>query len=895
MSAALTRSASRLTVLILTLGTLFPQATAHAISSRPLITGSGLGATDFAGYAVASAGDVNGDGHVDVIVGAPGSDFSLADGGRAYVYFGGPTMDAVPDWTLTGAGAGDQFGVSVDGAGDMNGDGFDDVIVGANQNDAGGANAGRAYVYLGGVSPNTAADMVLTGVAAGDGLGNRVAGLGDVNGDGFDDVIVGAPYNDAGGAETGRAYVHYGAATLNSIVDLTLTGLAAGDVFAFTVGAAGDVNSDGYADMIAGAYDADINGATSGSAYVYLGGPAPDATPDWTVSGPSGDALGIAVSSAGDFNGDGYGDILVGASGSDVGGAGAGQAHVYYGGGLADDDPDVTFTGVGDGDQFGFNVAPAGDVNADGFDDVLVGAPTCNGVGFRTGAVYLFFGGSSPNAVADVSFVGSGVNDQMASSGGLGDINGDGYGDLIVGETFNDIAGTDVGRFFVMLMYPYEVLSPNGGEQWVAGQPATVRWRGSDPADIALSLDGGATYSTLANGVGGAEDNTFVVTAPYFASPAAKVRVSQRGAVVTRSVSDASDAVFRIVAPTDPPPIASRLAFAPIGFASQDNLGTSVDGAGDVNGDGYDDVIAGAPGNDLGGAAAGQAYVYFGGPGADAVADWTLTGAAVADQFGIAVGGAGDVNRDGFADVIVGASFNDAGGADAGRAYVFFGGLAPDAVADLTLTGAVAGDRFGAAVGAAGDVNGDGHDDVIVGAPLNDTAGLDAGRVYVFFGGLLADGIADWILTGVAAGDQFGASVSGAGEVNGDPYDDVIVGAPFNDAAGTNAGRAYVYQGGQIPDATVDLTLDGRAAQDNFGFSVSGAGDVNGDGHADVIVGAPLNDTGASAVGQAYVFFGGPGMDAVSDWTLTGGALTIQLGYAVGSAGDVNGDRKSVV
>ena len=147
-----------------------------------------------------------------------------------------------------------------------------------------------------------------------------------------------------------------------------------------------------------------------------------------------------------------------------------------------------------------------------------------------------------------------------------------------------------------------------------------------------------------------------------------------------------------------------------------------------MNGDGYADVIVGASGSDAGGADAGRAYVFFGGPGLDAVPDLTLTGAAAGDYFGGSVGAAGDVNGDGYADVIVGAGQNDAGGSNAGRAYVYFGGPGMDAVADVTLTGAAAGDIFGFAVGTAGDVNGDGHDDVVVGAPYRTTrAGRTAG------------------------------------------------------------------------------------------------------------------------------------------------------------------------
>ena len=153
--------------------------------------------------------------------------------------------------------------------------------------------------------------------------------------------------------------------------------------------------------------------------------------------------------------------------------------------------------------------------------------------------------------------------------------------------------------------------------------------------------------------------------------------------------------VLASVSPPEAHAISSRTLFTPTGAAAYDYFGYSVAGAGDVNGDGYGDVIVGAYHNDAGGTDAGRAYVHFGGPGADAVADLTLTGAAAYDQFGYSVAGAGDINGDGYDDVIVGALFNDGGAANAGRAYVYYGGPGADATADLTLTGAAEDEQSG--------------------------------------------------------------------------------------------------------------------------------------------------------------------------------------------------------
>ena len=242
------------------------------------------------------------------------------------------------------------------------------------------------------------------------------------------------------------------------------------------------------------------------------------------------------------------------------------------------------------------------------------------------------------------------------------------------------------------------------------------------------------------------------------------------------------------------------------------------------------------------------------------VQSMNFTGAAVGDYFGMSVSNAGDVNNDGDDDVIVGAPYNSAGGSYAGRAYLFFGGAAMDSSPDVILTGEAANDYLGYSVSGAGDVNNDGYADVIVGAIGNDAGGANAGRAYIFFGGTAMDSTADVIFTGEAAGDYFGGSVSGAGDVNNDGYGDVIVGARGNDAGGANAGRAYIYFGGASTDSTADVIFTGAAATDLFAYSVSGYGDVNNDGYSDVIVGARGNDAGGTDAGAAYTYQWLPGI-----------------------------------
>ena len=369
------------------------------------------------------------------------------------------------------------------------------------------------------------------------------------------------------------------------------------------------------------------------------------------------------------------------------------------------------------------------------------------------------------------------------------------------------------------------------------------------------------------------------------------------------------------------------------GDDSFDWVGYSVSSAGDVNGDGYDDLIVGAPWSADGGALAGEAYVLFGKAGSIGTVDATgrrvvdltdlspadgfvIQGDAVGDSAGWSVSSAGDVNKDGYDDVIVGAPFGDDGGTDAGDAYVLFGKAGGFGAVDATsrrvvaltdlspadgfvIQGDAAGDGAGWGVSTAGDVNGDGYDDVIVGAPKGDDGGTGAGEAYVLFGKAGGFGTVDatgrrvvdltdlwpadgFVIQGDAAGDGAGWSVSSAEDVNRDGYDDLIVGAPEGDDGGTDAGEAYVLFGkagefgtvGATGRRVVDLTdlssadgfvIQGDAVRDHAGWSVSSAGDVNKDGYDDFIVGVPNGDDerdedGGDDVGEAYIIFGGLGI-----------------------------------
>ena len=370
--------------------------------------------------------DVNGDGYADLVVGAP----QVEDAGAAYVYLGSGTgLAAAAATTLIGPdGSYAEFGWSVASAGDVNGDGFADLAVATR-----GDGPACVHVYVGGVA-GLATTPVTTICLTGSGLSEDVsiASAGDVNGDGYADLVV-------GGGATGGASVYLGSsAGLGTTPSTTLTGTYDATVpTAFVgVGSAGDVNGDGFGDVIVAAMDG-AWGATGG-VYVYLGSAtglstAPASTFPGAFPVGGGFEFDLSVASAGDVNGDGYGDVFVGACDS------VGCGHVYLGSasGLGAS-PATTLSPAGPTGEVGG--VSAGDVNGDGYGDVVVGGQQSNGQQF----VFVYLGGAGGLATTPattptqppsrvVGNAGSGFGSSFASAG---DVNGDGFADLVVGEDY---------------------------------------------------------------------------------------------------------------------------------------------------------------------------------------------------------------------------------------------------------------------------------------------------------------------------------------------------------------------------------------------------------------------------------------------------------------------------
>ncbi|MEW5986636.1 MAG: integrin alpha [Chloroflexota bacterium] len=409
------------------------------------------------GASVTTAGDVNGDGYDDVIVGANGYDNGQDGEGRAFVYYGSAAgLSLVADWTAESDQQWADFGVSVASAGDVNGDGYDDVIVGAFEYSNGQMSEGRAFVYYGSAAGlSLVADWTAEGDQDYAWFGISVASAGDVNGDGYDDVIVGADGYDNGQTDEGRAFVYHGSAVgLSLAANWTVESDQAGGRFGLPVATAGDVNGDGYDDLIIGAYAYDNGQGNKGRAFVYHGSASGlGLTANWTAeSGQATAHFARSVATAGDVNGDGYSDVLVGAYRYDNGQGDEGRAFVYHGSatGLS-----LVANWTAESDQqsayFGWSVATAGDVNGDGIDDVIVGAARYDNSLLDEGRAYVYYGSASglgltANWTAESGQAGAELGFAVASAG---DVNGDGDDEVILGADRYDNRQSDEGRAYV--------------------------------------------------------------------------------------------------------------------------------------------------------------------------------------------------------------------------------------------------------------------------------------------------------------------------------------------------------------------------------------------------------------------------------------------------------------
>jgi hypothetical protein len=735
-----------------------------------------------AGTSSAGPGDLNGDGFDDLAVGAYLQDGTYTGGGVATVFYGGVDgFASAPDWAIEGDEELAYLGWGVAGAGDIDADGFADLLVSAHTADSNGVDAGVVHVFYGAASGlASVADLSLPGPGADAYFGIDLAGVGDVNGDGYADVLIGAAGATNSVAAEGGAFLHYGSDVgLSPTAGWTAWSGQADAYFGRGVNWAGDVNGDGYSDVLIGAPFFDAGEVDEGAAFVYFGGQnGPGAGADWSVAdAAAGDGFGLGLSGVGDTDGDGYGELLIGAY---LHGPGGG-VWLYPGsasGPQASPVPPRTLSNSGS--RLGYVVEPGGDLDRDGYADAA-------------------FSGYSYDGSKGFAFLYSG------SSTGLDFVNG--------GQDIGwpgTVAGLQVGRSMAFI-----------GDS-----------DGNGRAEEVVGRSGWNTYASAGGGVAQYESD------PPTLAPGAMLNAT--GAQPSAAVALRSGALA----------------------------------SGDLDGDGYDELIVGRSGWTDTLTAQGAVAIYFGSrTGISATEDVLLLGEAAGEYFGIGVG-VGDVDADGELDLLVGSQHWDGGGGAEGRVQLFAGTpTGVDPVAGWQAEGDQLGAQFGWEVDAI-DVHGDGHADVLIGARFWDQDHVDGGAVFLFEGG--PDGPAassSWSFFGESDGAELGYMLQAVGDTNGDGYEDVGIGAPFHMGAASEVGQAFLFEGG--PEGLLDapsMFLQGVIADEEVGRCLAG-GDVDGDGYSDFFV-------GAQALRTVSVHWGGPGGPSTTDVSTIAGPSYTQFGLA---------------
>ncbi|WP_378183441.1 gliding motility-associated C-terminal domain-containing protein [Aquimarina sp. SS2-1] len=906
---------------------------------------NGINAQDDLGFSVKDAGDVNGDGIADVIIGAPAVDNILEDVGEAYVVFGASglniesfdpsTLDGINGFIIRGTSANSQLGKSVDGAGDLNGDGIDDVMIGVPISSGigkviviFGSNSGFSSVYEE-ADIDESNGIIISSDIERDQFGDALSRIGDINNDGVDDIIIAAPSDDVIFSNSGRSYVIFGNSSISSL-DVSvldgnngffINGFAQSSGFGTKVSNAGDVNNDGIDDLILGFpnYDEGVITNVGRICVVYGNDSGFSSSVDLNmlnggngfsiVGVEEGATFGFSVGTAEDFNNDGITDLIIGSPRKDYNNGirnirDLGEAYVIYGRSsfpslltvsdlngtnsvtIRGDDGFELFSNV-TSNNLGYAVDGLSDVNDDGITDIIVSA-TRGGAANR-GGVYIVFGSSAHPDIINADDIFGTVGYQIFEDerfarqrfghavSDLGDFNNDGISDFTVGAIRSSSFISENGKAYIFYGGTFDLGDTES--------PSI-----SCPSNQQLYVN--SSLPNYISFLGTANDNCTYEGELTF------MQIPPQGTIIT-SDTDVTISV------TDKSGNTNSCSF----LVSIKTTSSTIDcstrsfNVSDLNGE--------------------NGIVMYG--------EFAMGRAGGGEDLD--VDNAGDINGDGIQDFIIGTTGIDSsfdGPYDnqritrEGSAYIVFGtnmGFPPNINLGL-LDGSngfiirndtpfTSQPRTGASVSGAGDLNGDGVDDIMVSDPARKTTlGSELGYTYVIFGQRSGfsreffistlDGSNGFTIIGINNFENAGRVIDNLGDINGDGRDDIAI---ITSGSGSVTGDCYIIYGIDSAETfpailrvnelngSNGFTIRGfKEATGSGGTAMAGIGDVNGDAIDDIAISGNLG-------ARRYVIYGGnniPALVEVSTLDGTNGFAVEfpgrNLSAQVSRAGNINND-----
>ena len=895
-----------------------------------------LNNSDSFGTSIANIGDLNNDGINDIAVGAPHTQTDIHYSGAIHILFmnnDGTVSDTIEINPNTPNGPvlnnSDSFGTSIANIGDLNNDGINDIAVGAPSDDTAGPDRGAIHILFmnndGTVSDtieinsNTTNGPVLNNS---DSFGTSIANIGDLNNDGINDIAVGAPSDDTAGPDRGAIHILFmnNDGTVSDTIEInsnTTNGpvLNNSDSFGTSIANIGDLNGNGIDDIAVGTPFTHTDILFTGAIHIMLmndDGTVSDTIEinDNTPNGPvlnNSDFFGTSIANIGDLNNDGINDIAVGAAGSNYHPDGAIHVMFMY---YSEISPALTFNdntpngpNLKNNDHFGTSTADIGDLNGDGISDIVVGAPGDSAGGDKRGAIHVMFMNRDRTISSTIEINSNTLNGPIlknndhfgTSTADIGDLNGDGISDIAVGAPGDNAGGPDRGTIHVMVMNRDGTIS------------STIEINSNTPNGPNLKNNDYFGYSIANIGdLNGDGISDIAVGAPFD-----DTGDTSQGSVHILFMSyngTVSDAIE----------INSNTPNGPV-LTSYDYFGSSIANIGDLNGDGISDIAVGAPGDNAGGPDRGAIHIMLmnnDGTVSDTIEinDIALNGPILnnKDSFGSSIANIGDLNGDGISDIAVGAPGDNAGGPDRGTIHVMVmnrDGAISSTIEINSNTPNVLdlkdNDDFGTSITNIGDWNGDGISDIAIGAIGHFNTNNNRGAIHVIF--LYSNvGISSTIEINsntpngpdLKNNDFFGHSIADIGDLNGDGISDIAVGAPGD--------RGALHIMLMKRDGTISSTIEINSNTTNgpvlnnfdfFGQSTANIGDLNGDGISDIAVGAPRDSAGGSNRGALHIMLmndDGTVSDTIkiNEDTPNGPDLKNNdfFGQSTANIGDLNGD-----